>query len=205
MRKKDFIRIINEEIADYDFLNNDKYLEEQEKNSRLEEEFFQKQFIMDSITRMSEKIKKSDEDMGIGYIDPELGDNPHNDLNVEYGTTVDYKFNPNEEPVRFMLYFDGDNVGYYTDGWYDSGRWAGTMADSIEPSGEHYIESVDWFDIEPKLYTEDGDEIEFTAFEKQPENVQELFIRAYLEDAITSKTDFEIREKKPPYESPPIY
>lgn len=205
MRKKDFIKIINEEIAQYDFLNNDKYLAEQENVELLSEEYFQKQFIIDSITRMKDKIKKSNEDMGISYIDPELGESPHNDLNVEYGVDIEYKYQDLEEPVKFSLYFYGDNVGYTTEGWYDPGRWAGTMADSIEPSGEHYITSVDWWDIKPMIYTEDGEEIELKALEKEPSNVQDLFIRAYLEDAIINRTGYDIQEKRPAYESPPNY
>ena len=57
MKHKNFIKIINEEISEFDYLNNEQYLAEQEDIKRLQEEFFQKQFIMDSITRMRDKIE----------------------------------------------------------------------------------------------------------------------------------------------------
>ena len=55
------------------------------------------------------------------------------------------------------------------------------------------------------LYTLEGDEIEFKAFNKEPENVKELFVRSYLEDAIENKTGYMIQQTKPTYNSPPVY
>ena len=106
MKHKNFIKIINEEISEFDYLNNEQYLAEQEDIKRLQEEFFQKQFIMDSITRMRDKIELSDIDIGIGYIDPELGESPHNDLYIDYSANVNYKFNDNDEPVKVIVRMD---------------------------------------------------------------------------------------------------
>ena len=201
MRRKDFIKIINEEISEFDYLNNEQYLAEQEDVKRLQEEFFQRQFIMDSITRMKDKIELSDIDIGIGYIDPELGESPHNDLYIDYSANVNYKFNDTEEPVKFNISFGSfDNVDYTTQGYYNSGDFQ-----HQPPEGEHYIESINWHEIPVSLYTLEGDEIEFKAFDKEPENIKELFVRTYLEDAIENKTGYDIQQKKPAYNSPPAY
>ena len=54
--KQKHIQIINEVIAEFDFLGNDKYLKEQDNVSLLNNEDFQKQFICDVLTN-SKKIK----------------------------------------------------------------------------------------------------------------------------------------------------
>lgn len=200
MKQKDFFKIINEEISEFDYLNNDEYLAEQEDINRLKEEFFQKQFIMDSITKMNDKIKLTDIDIGIGYIDPELGETQHNDLYIEYSANVEYKFNENEEPIKFNISFGNyDTVSYTTGGYSDPGDY------HTKPEGESYIDSLNWYEIPVSLYSLEGDEIEFKAFNKEPENVRELFVRSYLEDAIENKTGFDIQQKRPTYNSPPAY
>ena len=84
------------------------------------------------------------------------------------------------------------------DGWYDSGKWGGTMADAIESSGELWIDYVEWGDIIPALRTIDGEDVEFTAFEKAGGKTQELFIRAYVQDIIAQELNAELRIEKPP-------
>lgn len=202
MKKKDFIRIINEEIGEFDFLNNDKYLAEQENIQLLQEEYFQKQFIIDSITRKKEKIRLSNENVEISYIDPELDDPSPNDLYVDYFADIDYNFDDSKEPIKFSIGFGGkENVKYGTEGYYDPGSYGRYDP----PEGEQYISHIEWSAIPVSLYTREGDEIELKALEKEPLNIQELFIRSYLESAIEDKTGYDIQEKKPAYNSPPKY
>ncbi|MFO8052823.1 MAG: hypothetical protein R6U54_02535 [Candidatus Omnitrophota bacterium] len=83
MKKKDFIRIINEEITDFDFLSNELYLKEQENIELLKNPQFQKQFIVDSITKMRDKIKFDEFSAQISN-DPDLYiDQHHDDMNLE--------------------------------------------------------------------------------------------------------------------------
>ena len=56
MISKDIIRTINEEISNFDYLNNDKQVSEDEKAQLLASEDFQKQFVIDSISNRN-KIK----------------------------------------------------------------------------------------------------------------------------------------------------
>ena len=57
MKKRDFIRIINEEISEFDFLGNEQYLKEQEIVDLLKNEDFQKQFICDSLLSINDYKK----------------------------------------------------------------------------------------------------------------------------------------------------
>lgn len=196
MRKKDFIRIINEEINDFDFLSNELYLKEQENIEILKNPEFQKQFIVDSITKMRDKIKFDDFSAHISN-DPDLySDQHHDDMNLEVDVELQYLYGTAKEPIKFSLFFAGDKIGYHTGYEYERGDYW------TPSSGEAWYNSISWSDIDVNLYTPEGDEIKFIAFEKAPDNIQELFIRSYVEDAIKNKTDIEqIREKLPQYTS----
>jgi len=195
MKKKDFIRIINEEIGEFDFLNNEKYLKEQEIIKILENPEFQKQFIIDSITKMRDKIKFDDFTAQI-YNDPEIQDQQHNDLNIEVNTDVVYNYNDNKEPIKFSLNFMGENVNYRTGYEHSQGDYHTPSATDV------WYENINWFEIEPTLYTMEGDEIKFDAYKKAPNNIKELFIRSYIQDTIENESDInDIREKMPKFHS----
>lgn len=198
MREKDFIRFINEELGEFDFLNNDKYTEENEINDILKEEFFQRQFIIDSITKKRDKITLSDEDVYVTKIEPDFQKDEHNDLTIEYSTDVEYIFN--DKPMNFKLFFGGsNNVNYSTHSSSDSGNYYN------EPQSTQYISSLDWSNIPVTLYNKDGDIIEFVGFDKETVEVQNLFIKSYLESIIENRTDYDIVEDTPKYNSPPLY
>ena len=195
MRKKDFIRIINEEVGEFDFLNNEKYKKEQEIYDLLQNPQFQKQFIIDSITKMRDRIS-FDEFFARVYNDPDFQDQYHSDMNLEINVELLYNYNPSEDPIKFALVFDGTNINYET-GSEDS------IGDYQTPSySDRWYKSISWNEIDVNLYTIEGDEIEFIAFKKAPNNIKELFIRAYAEDVIEKETDInDIEEKLPRYSS----
>lgn len=198
MKKSDFIKIINEEISDFSFLGIDDMLKEQEEVELLQDEEFQKQFIIDSITNFKSKIKIIETETAyIQEPDYNKGDDDSGSdiVSLEYYIKIEYSYN--ENPISFALDFVGD-VNLSWDGWHDSGNWGGTMGDAIEPSGELWIDYVEWGDIEPKLRTLEGDEIEFFAFNKAGGKTQELFIRAYVENIIKVELDAELKIEKPP-------
>lgn len=168
MKRKDFIRIINEEIGEFDFLNNDGYVEERRKIELLQNPQFQKQFIIDSITKMRDKIK-FDQFSAHFYNDIDLDDQYRDNVNLEVNTEILYKYDPQEEPIRFSLVFTGSNIEYEPD----------TSSN----------EMVNWDDIDVNLYTTDGDQIDFSILEKAPLNTKILFIKAYVEDVIKNKSD----------------
>lgn len=194
MRKKDFIRIINEEITEFDFLSNDKHLKEQEDIQLLENKEFQKQFIIDSITRMRDKIKLDNSDTHISN-DPDVRDEDyHNDLMIEANINVEYTYDPSKSPIKFSLSFDGERINYYTDYEYDPGDYY------TPPYGETWYTEIAWDEIKVELFTDEGDEIKFTALDEAPNTIYKLFVRAYIEGLIESKTDIStVKEKLPPY------
>lgn len=182
------IKIIAEEVEQFDFLGNDKRLKEQEINDLLMNEELQKQFICDALLGRTDKVKTIKiED---SYISGNWDDNPEDAdrLSLEYSLYIDYYYDSTKEPLRFNLHFGADKIDISVGGWYDAGRWGGTMADAIEPSGESWYDGFDWGDIEVSLYNLEGDEIEFKAFEKAPPKIQELFIKYYVQNFIENET-----------------
>jgi len=194
MHTKDFIKIINEELAKFDFLSNDEYLKEQENTDLLLNEDLQKQFICDSLLNKKSKIKILEiTDSRIGGNWEEQNFEDANILTIEYFLKIQYTYDIEKEPIVFHLDFYGDRVDIGVTGWYDRGRLGGTPDTDIEPSGEAWFDSFNWNDIDVSLSTLDGDEIKFTAFEKAPPKIQTLFIREYTESFIGSHTGMDIK------------
>jgi len=181
MEKKDFIKIINEEISNFDFLGNDAQVKEEESYNLLKNEDFQKQFICDSLTN-KKNIKTKITDANVGG-DWEDGENAKN-LSIEYYLDVEYLYDSNKEPAKFTLNFNGSNIRIDIDSDYDSGNWGNYVA----PSGGDYYRYIEWGDIDVSLSTLDGDVIDFIAFRKAPIKIQNLFIREYTENIIANKT-----------------
>ena len=192
MRKQDFIKIINEELSNFDFLGNDEFLKEQGNTDLLLDEDLQKQFICDSLLNKKSKIKIVE--ITDSRISGNWEDDPENanNLTIEYFLKLEYKYDLEQEPIRFDLNFYSDEVRIGKSGWYDKGSWGGTMADAIEPSGDAWFDGFEWLDIDVTLNTPDVDEIKFVAFEKAPPRIKTLFIREYTQEFITNQT-MEIR------------
>jgi hypothetical protein len=110
VRKKDFIRIINEEISKFDFLSNEQHLREEEIYELLENEQFQKQFIVDAITNFKEKINL---DNNAAYMtnDPNFDDALYRDDEfIEYPARIIYEYNKEKEPIVFEIQFNGNKI-----------------------------------------------------------------------------------------------
>jgi hypothetical protein len=195
VKKKDLIKIINEEVSNFDFLGNDAYLKEQEVLDLLSNEDFQKQFICDSLLSVSDNKKTArNSKIGIKVEDASIGGNWEDDfddasyITLDYNLEITYKYDQYKEPLKFNLFFNSDRISIGKGGYYDPGNWGGTMADAIEPSGEAYFNYLDWDDVEVSLFSSDGDEIKFTAFQRAPHNIRTLFIKEYTEGYIESNS-----------------
>jgi hypothetical protein len=198
MQKKDFIKIINEEISNFDFLGNEKRLEEQEITDLLKNEDFQKQFICDSLLSINDDKKtERNSKIKINIIESRVGGNWEDDfedathITLDYYLEIEYKYDRDKEPIKFTLIFDSKNIPITKGGYYDKGTY------DIAPSGKAYYTELDWDSIDVALFTIEGDEIEFTAFNRAPHNIQTLFIREYTEDYIVNNTmDIEYNSKR---------
>ena len=110
MEKKDFIRVINEEISKFDFLSNDAYLKEEELFEMLGTEQFQKQFIIDAITKFKDKINL---DNNAAYISSDTNsDNSFYspDGFIEYPAKIIYEYDKEKEPIMFEVLFNSNNT-----------------------------------------------------------------------------------------------
>lgn len=189
MNKKDFVKIINEEIKNFDFLGNDEFLKEENVTDLLQNEDLQKQFICDSLLNRKDKVKivKITDSFITGNWD-EFNKEDADRVTLEYSLDMEYLYDIEKESLKFSLFFQSDRIDINVGGWYNPGNWGGTMADAIEPSGESWYDVFDWNDINVTLFTMDGDDIKFTAFENAPPKIQVLFIREYIQNFIENET-----------------
>lgn len=189
MNVKNIIDIIAEEVKQFDFLGNDERNKEQEINELLMNEELQKQFICDALLGKTDKVKieKIEDSYLTGNWD-EFNQEDADRLSLEYSLIIDYHYDRTKPPIRFNLYFNADRINISVGGWYDPGRWGGTMADAIEPSGESWYDGFDWSDIDVNIYNTEGDEIEFKAFKNAPPKIQELFIKHFVQGFIENQS-----------------
>jgi hypothetical protein len=175
MIKSNVIEIINEEISDFDFLGNDEFLKEQEVVDLLKNEELQKQFICDSLLNKDDKVKiVKIADSSITGDWNELNTEETNRLRLEYSIDMAYVYDSSKEPLLFNLYFNSDDIDISVDG--------------LQDDGDAWYNGFDWSDVNVSLFTMDGDEIKFTAFENAPEKIQRLFIRQYIQDFIENES-----------------
>jgi hypothetical protein len=184
MDKKDFIRIINEEVANFDFLGNDERSKYEEVANLLKNEDFQKQFICDSLLK-NNKIKIGIYDSNFTGNLEDVSDDAR--FNLEYSLNVEYKYDQNVDAVKFQLIFDGDNVSLSKGGKFYPGNY------QTAPESTEFINGIEWQGINVTLWTTDGDGIKFTAFEKAPPKIQVLFVRQYVESFIGNQSNLDVR------------
>lgn len=193
MHMNEFIKIINEEISNFDFLGNDEFLKVQETNDLLINEELQKQFICDSLLNRNDKIKiiKIGESNITGNWEERTLEEA-NKLSLEYSLDIEYTYDAVKEPIIFNLTFMSDKIDISVDGWRNSGDGY-----SAPPEGDSWYDGFDWDDIDVILFTMDGDTVKFIAFEKAPQKIQILFIREFTQNFIENETlEFRTKEQK---------
>jgi len=189
MNNANLIKMIKEEVNNFDFLSNDKFLKEQEITDLLQNEDLQRQFICDSLLNKNDKVKL------IGVVDGNIGGNwdesnydESNYINLEYLLLIEYRYDTTKQPLKFNLSFFGDKIHVNINSEQDAGNRYGGIDNASEPTGESWFDSFEWSDIFVTLITETDDEITFTAFENAPPKIKTLFIREYTQGFIESKT-----------------
>lgn len=188
MNKINLNKIIKEEINNFDFLNNDNDGKHQEYINLLNNEELQKQFICDSLLP-NNKIKIIETTNASIGGDFESSYEDMNNITIEYGLTIQYTYDSTKEPLKFELDFDSSKINVGASGNYDGGDHY------TPPSGDAWFDYIDWNDVDVMLFSTDGEEIKFLAFEKAPSNIQDLFIREYVSGFISSKTNMDIKDR----------
>ena len=183
MNANDLISIINEEISDFDFLGNNEYQKEKNIIDLLQNEDLQKQFICDSLLNRNDKIKimRIVDSSITGNLD-ELNMQDANKLSIEYSIDMSYRYDSTKEPLEFNLNFNGNNINISVNGYNDNGNY------NNAPDSNSWFDHFDWNDIDVSLFTLDGEEVQFIAFEKAPPKIQILFIRDYTQNFVESET-----------------
>lgn len=183
--KKNILRIIKEEVDNFNFLNGDDYQAHNEYLSLLKNTDFQK-FFIESVFRKSTDIEKNDE-----YLTDVTGNwndsaNETGTINFEYETDVTYKQSQNTEPVEFQILINAKDVSTYVNVDHDGGDRM------TAPYTEGWFSSVEWGDMDVMLFSSDGDEIEFNEYDKLTDMDQEKFIRFFIEDFFMKNTSMGI-------------
>ena len=188
MYKINFQKIITEEINNFDFLNNDTNVKYQEYIDLLNNEELQKQFICDSLLRQNNKIKIIETTNASIGGDFESSYDEMNNITIEYGLNIEYLYDSNKDPIKLALEFNSSNISVTASGESDSGDY------NTPPSGNAWFNYINWEDIEISLFSDDGEELKFLAFEKAPINIKNLFIREYVSGFISTETTMDIRD-----------
>ena len=191
MNNNHIVILIKEELEKFDFLSNDKRLKEQENANLLNNEDFQKQFIIDSITNYKTKIKESNSEASVrgqsdwgGGISSNIND--HYQMDIEYYTTIDYLYDSQKPPIKFHLQFIGNNISI-------SLKEEVSRGDRITPEyRDVYFDYIDWGAINVQIFDENGDEFQFTALEKENKNIQNMFMKTYLKDIIETESNITV-------------
>lgn len=180
------LKIIKEEVNNFDFLgvnSNQESLDERELLSNFE---IQKQFICDSIEKNNIKIKSVDYANLSGNFDI---DNLEDDIkfSIEYDVTIEFMYDRTKEAAIIKLSFSGDNIVAELTGIDDKGDYI------TGPHFEPYIKKIyHWNDIDVEYKDKNENKIDFTVFDKAPSKISELFIKSYLGEYISSKSGIEI-------------
>jgi hypothetical protein len=179
MKNKHLIKIINEEISGFDFLNNEEYSKEEEGINLLKNEDFQKQFICDFLSKRKEKVKT------LEVVESNFGGDWEKNgyLTISYIIDLAYKYDLAKEPAKLGLHFHGNRISYSEDSKYSPGdHWTA-------PLDEAWFDQINWDDIEVDMFSIEegfeGDDVEFKAFEHAPQRIQHLLIKDFLGDFIS--------------------
>lgn len=176
--------LINEELSNFDFLNNENSNEENGVIYLLNDRLLQKQFICDSLLLKKNKIKvieTSDAILGGNW-----EDNIDGNLTIEYHLKIEYLYDETKEPLVFNLDFDSDNIEVHKESDYNYGSKGSSIDNSISPSGGDWFNYFNWNAIKVTLSTIDNNDIEFIEYIKAPSDIKVLFIREYTESFIKS-------------------
>lgn len=164
---KRLISLITEEINNFDFLNNDKRIKENNDINILKTDEFQKQFIIDSIEN-NDKIKKTAIDTDVNNLFRKYGDIKNNYIDIHIEIGYEYNYDSSKEPALFNINFNGNRVRIL-DG---------------ELNNEEDINNIDWNQISASISSKNGDKIEFRMFRMANDRIKELFLKKNIRELL---------------------
>lgn len=174
----DILKIIKEEISNYDFLGLDEIAKEDEYKTIINSKQFQTQFVNDVINDINndskfKKINTLYKSMSIdnaGFINEEP-------LHFDFEIEMIYTYNNTD--INLNLMFDGDNIEY-------DFRIDKSIGDHDTPTYNDFVfEDINWNDVKFNMFTNDGYEIEMKWLERS--GVYHKFIKALILPLIEEK------------------
>ena len=180
MEKKEIITIINEEISGYNYIGLDELSAQDSNTELLESKEFQTQFVHDVVNNFKNTVKLGDVST-LQTTEEDLfnhGEETGNALNIEYDVNIIYTYLGRN--IKLMVSFVGNNIGYGMGGYYNAGNYG----EYTPPEGDAYYTYVKWGDIDFKMYSDDGAEIDFNWVGTNPK-LYETFIKRFVEDVLT--------------------
>lgn len=177
MDNKNIINIINEELSNFDFLNNDKEISLQDDVNLLQNVDFQKQLIIDSVWKFKEKFKIIEQEP------LKIGGNSDDSvyITLDYYIKFEYKYDSMKEPIEIGLDF-GNNG--------EDNIIVNKIGQSYDNSTNSNIGGYDisWENVTVKLLTSNNDIIEFKAYENEKDlRLKEKFFDTFIGDIIVDR------------------
>lgn len=159
--------LIKEEVSKFDYLNNDKRIEETENLELLNNDEFQKKFIIDSIEKNS-KVKKYSTNDDLNSMLRKYGDIQDNLIDAEISIGYEYLYDSTKDPITFNIDFNANKVPI-SDG---------------ELNNEEDINKINWNQFNVVFTSINGDIINFKMFNQASDKIKGLFIKTNIKDIL---------------------
>lgn len=169
----DLKRIINEAFEEFDYLNHDKLIKEEQFNSILTTPQFTKAFIGDVVSNFNSKIKFDKANILDASINDEDIVNGNEPLNVDFSVKIKYLAKDNKY-IPLSISIEGENVNYNLRSNYDKGDYY------TKSSSEIWFDNIEWDDIIVKLYNSDFDLINDNLLKDIDQTTAKRFILNFI-------------------------
>jgi hypothetical protein len=176
MAKKQIIRLINEEISNFDFLGLDEIKQEDSIESVLKSRDFQVRFVNDVLRNFNDgTIFKDKEEIEQSSNVEDLQPDGYEKLNVTY--IIDFKYNYQGKDMPLSIIIEGNNVWYDLQVTNDPGDWY------TPPSGEASLD-IDWNDFGVKIMYDGEIEVELDWLYKNKE-LYKKFVQMFIGNLVS--------------------
>ena len=174
---KNIIKLITEEIEEFDFLDTEKEQQNSKFNNILNSKSFTNRFINDVAFNFEDKIKFDKSNELSAVVNDEEIINGNESLDIDYDVDIKYLMNGKYLPLAIGI--EGQGVPYELGSSYEQG-------DHMHPSYSNvWFENINWDEIKVKLYDKDGTLINEELLEGVDLNTKERFIRNFIEPLFT--------------------
>ena len=154
MKKKNLIRIINEEISGFDYLNQEQLEEEDNVENVLKSRDFQTKLVHDLMNNFNDpNLFKDKEVIEQSSNVEDLEPNSGKGLNLTY--IVDFTYNYQGKDMPLTVIIEGENVWHDLQVDTDPGDWY------TEPSSQASLD-LNWMDIDTKIMYDGAIEIDLS-------------------------------------------